>query len=73
MTDMVAEGEILDFQTVGPEQCLVGDGAEGDDHLEIGHGGQLRLQMPVALANFRCRWLVGRRQATDGVGDTAIV
>ena len=70
--DVVAEDKILDLQTVAPEQCLMRDSAQGNNHLQRWHGGQLGLEMPIALANFGRRRFIGRRQAANGVGNTAI-
>ena len=72
MRDVVPEDVFLELQAIGPEQRLVRDAAEGDDHLQIRHGGQLGLEMAVALADFGSYRLVGRRQAAHGIGDAAI-
>lgn len=72
VADIVAEGEFLELEAIGPEQCLMGDRTEGDDHFETWHGGQFCLEVGVALADFGRGWLIGRRQATNGIGDAAI-
>lgn len=48
------------------------DGAECDDDFQAWHGGQFSPEMAVALANLCGARFVGWRQATHGVGDTAI-
>ena len=50
----------------------MGNRPESDDDLQIGHGRQFALQVAIALADFRGGRLVGRRQATYGVGDAAV-
>lgn len=70
--EIVAEREFPGFQSISRQQGLMGDGAEYDDDFQPGHGGQLGLQVAVALANLGGGRLVGRGQATDGVGDAAI-
>ena len=51
----------------------MGDGAQRDDGLQSRHGGQFGRQKRIALANLRCRRLVGGRQAAHRVGDAAVV
>lgn len=72
MPDIVRKLEILDFQPVRPQDRLMRHGAEGNNGLQLRHGGDFALQMAVALANFRCCRLVGRRQTAHGIGDAAI-
>ncbi|MBS1130624.1 MAG: hypothetical protein H6R16_1626 [Proteobacteria bacterium] len=50
----------------------MGNGPQDNDDLQLRHGCQFGLQVGIALANFRRRWLVGRRQAAHGVSDAAI-
>jgi len=72
MRDVVPEDMFLEFEAVSPEQRLVRDATEGDDHLQIRHGGQFGLEMAIALADFGGHRLVGRRQAAHGIGDATI-
>ncbi len=72
VADVVAEGEFLELEVVSPKQCLVGDGTKGDDDFQSGHRSQFNFQVAVALTNFsRCR-LIGRWEATHGIGDPAV-
>ncbi len=70
---IVAKRQVLGLESVSPQQGLMGDGAEHDNNLQPAHGGQFGFQMAVALTNFSGRRLVGRWQATYGVGNAAIV
>lgn len=72
VADIVAEGKFLELEAVGPEQCLMCDSAKCNDHFQAWHGGQLCFEMSIALTNFSCRWLVGRWQASNGIGYAAV-
>lgn len=60
-------------QAIGTEHRRVGNSAQREDHLEARHCAEFRLQVEIALSNLGGDGLVGRRQATDGVRDPAIV
>jgi len=68
----MAEDKILDLQTVAPEQCLMRDSPQGDNHFQTRHGGQLGLEMPIALTDFGRRRFIGRGQTPNRIGDAAI-
>ena len=61
MCDVMAKEMILELEIVGPEQGLMRDGAKGDNHFQVRHGGKLGLQMGVALANFGSHRFIGGR------------
>ena len=70
--DVVAEDMILEFEFIGPENRLMGDGTQRDNDFQARHCCQLGLEMAIALADFGGGRLVGGRQATNGIGDPAV-
>ena len=72
VADGVPEGKRLQFEAVGLQQRLMRNGAQRDNHFQARHCGQFVLQMPVTLANLTSCWLVGGRQAANGIADPAI-
>ena len=68
----MTEHQRLQFEAISLQQGLMGDGAQGDDDFQLGHGREFVAQMSITLTDLRRCRLVGRRQAAHGIGDPAI-
>jgi len=69
----VAKGIILELQLLGPEHRLMGNAAQAENGLKLGHGLNFLAQERVALANFRGHWLVLGGQTAHRIGNSAVV